>query len=123
MGDNFLNPTGTSEWEDWLFIRFKNRGLGDCLIRSEPYVLDYEKDNVHGTVFDFYWYDVFYVGYLDGAQVHKSLIHNRKDDLITMALEKRGFTVDRWRYSPPLTDCRADEICGEVEETLRRLRS
>lgn len=104
--------------------RGRERSQLDYMETQKGFRFDPYKDSVAGTRVDFYWHPpFFYAVYIDGIPVHSSLHRQTKDDLITEALERRGITVDRFRYKPPLTKQRRLEICSNIIKRLSHLES
>ena len=72
------------------------------------------------TVPDFFWVEEKVACYLDGEQVHSGIKAEARDDRITEALEKRGVRVLRFRYRPPISRKRLNEIVEEIQGALKR---
>ena len=109
---------GISNAEIQLFIELQRRGLTRYLETQKGFRFIEEVNGVLGTIIDFFWNQPYnYAVYLDGPH-HKKYAHERKDDLITEALKKRGIKVDRFEYDPPLRKRRLKEIADQIEETL-----
>ena len=91
------------------------------MVTHRRIVLNYEEDGVHGCEPDYMWGPPSYIAFLDGEGVHSSDHRRKIDRLITVALEGRGFVVDRFRYKPPMSDRRCREICDAIDERLIKL--
>jgi len=110
-----------SNAEIQLFVELQRRGLTRHLETQKGFSFIREVDGVLGTIIDFFWNHPYnYAVYLDGPH-HKKYAHERRDDLITEALERRGIRVDRFDYTPPLRKRRLKEIADQIEETLKSL--
>jgi len=64
-----------------------------------------------------------YAVFLDGEQIHTKNRQQIKDELITKALERKGITVDRFMYKPPISDARLYAIADKIKTTLKTLKS
>lgn len=107
-----------------LQARGRERAQLDYMETQFGLEFDPHAEGVSGTVIDFFWHLPFlYAAYIDGIQVHSSLHRQTKDELITIALQRRGCTVDRFRYKPPLPKWHKLEICDSIEKRLSELLS
>ena len=110
-----------SRAEEKILIELQRRGLTRLLETQKPFEFIWQVEGVHGTIIDFYWNPpINYAVFLDGP-VHLKYSHERRDELIDKALERRGIKVDRFRYKPPITKKRLREIVDQIEETLRSM--
>jgi len=113
--------TPVSRAEEKILIELQRRGLTRLLETQKPFEFIWQVEGVHGTIIDFYWNPpINYAVFLDGP-VHLKYAHERRDELIDRALEKRGIQVDRFEYKPPITKKRLMEICDHIEATLKKL--
>jgi len=104
-----------------LLKELQRRDLTRHLETQKPFEFIWQVEGVHGTTIDFYWNHPFnYAVFLDGP-VHMKYLHERRDLLIDRALMRRGITVDRFSYKPPITKKRLKEIADQIEETLRSM--
>jgi very-short-patch-repair endonuclease len=71
------------------------------------------------TTPDWFWPTRGVALYLDGEQVHSSERAQLRDDKITDMLTNRGIKCLRFRYRPPLSKKRLNEIVAEIEEALK----
>lgn len=117
-----LSYTDYSEGETRLFTELQARHLTLFMVTHRGIELSYKEDGVYGCRPDFMWGPPAYAVFLDGIPVHKTDHAWRRDGLITKALEKRGFTVDRFRYKPPLSKGRCREIADAIVQRLQELR-
>jgi len=96
------------------------RGYGRGLKSQFSMELDPEVDGVHGTTIDLFWdAPVNHAVFLDGEPVHSGKHQAETDKLVTRALRKRGITVARYRYTPPLTKTERKRIADEIEQALK----
>lgn len=112
--------TQYSEGEITLFKELQARHLTLFMASHRGIKLNYEEDGVHGCEPDFLWGPPGYAVFLDGDP-HKTSYRARKDRLITEALERRGFTVDRFRYRTPLSKREARGFADQIERVVRKL--
>ena len=108
-----------SEGETKLFIELQNRHRTLGMLTHVHIKLDKEIDGVGDCEVDNLW--DFYAVFLDGADVHKSEHRWKIDGLIKKGLERKGFTVDRFRYKPPMSNRRCSEIADAIERRLETL--
>lgn len=118
--------THVSRAEQDIFIELQHLGRDkaklDYLETQKGFRFDRHKEGVAGTRVDFYWHPpFFYAVYIDGIPIHSSLHRQTKDDLITEALQRRGITVERFRYKPPLPKREKLVICGNIIKRLSQL--
>jgi hypothetical protein len=107
-----------SNAEESIFSELQRRGLTTSLTTQKGFEFNLELDGVHGTEVDDYWGSPYnYAVFIDGPH-HLKLRQERKDELITKALERRGIKVDRFLYKPPLRKKRKLEICKKIEAVL-----
>jgi hypothetical protein len=114
-----------------IFYELRRRKLVKGLTRQHPFVLDLKKDIVAGTTIDFFWgtpeIRPYYAVFIDGVAVGKTGVpklhlrahQERRDEMVTAALERRGIHVDRFQYKPPLRKFRKIEICDAIEAALK----
>jgi len=117
-----LSYTDYSEGEIRLFWELQNRGLTTFMVSHRGIELNVEEDGVYGCRPDFLWGPPAYAVFLDGERVHRSKLAWIRDVKVKAALEKRGFTVDRFRYRPPLTKTEARRIADQIQERLSTIR-
>lgn len=115
-----------------IFYELRRRGLVGGLTRNHPFVFDLKKDIVAGTTVDLFWgvpeINPHYAAFIDGCAVGKTGVpklhltsrQQRRDELVTAALERRSIKVDRFPYTPPLRKWRKLEICDKIEERLKQ---
>jgi hypothetical protein len=115
-----LSYTEYSEGETRLFWELQARRITLYMASHRGIELNYEEDGVYGCRPDFMWGPPAYAVFLDGDP-HKSSHVARRDALIKVALEKRGFTVDRFSYRTPLSKKRCREIVDAIQERLNSL--
>jgi hypothetical protein len=108
-------------------IRMVQRGWMHHLKSQFGITFDPEEDGVHGTRIDLFWDHPYnHAVFLDGPH-HDSLHQANLDELVTLALERWGITVQRIPYDPPTS--KEEEklvygrICDEIEATLRLIES
>lgn len=105
--------------EEKIFTELQRRGLCTYLTTQAPFIFDLKKDIVAGTTVDFLWSNPFtYAVFVDGKQIHLKSRQERRDKLVTAALERRGVRVERFMYNPPLPDYRRDQICDKIQFVL-----
>ena len=114
-----VSETEYSDGEMRLFIELQQRKLTLFMVTHRGIELDYMRDGVKGCRPDFLWGPPAYTVFLDGERVHRSDHNQRRDGLITQALERRGFTVDRFRYRPPLSKGKVCAIADAIERHVR----
>lgn len=108
-----------SNAEVMVFTELQRRGLTTHLNTQYPFVFDPNKELVYGTTIDFYWHHPHrYAVFIDGKAVHLRSRQERRDELVTAALEKRGIKVDRFLYRAPLRKRRLKEIVEKIEGVL-----
>lgn len=112
-----VQPVSNAEYD--ILAELSRRDLNRFLTTQQPFEFNYEEDGVYGTSTDFYW-SLGYVAMLDGEAVHDSKRMD-KDELITKALERMDYIVDRFRYKPPLKKSRRKEIVDQIEARLTEL--
>ena len=100
-----------------LAIELNRRGIYNFITQYQ-FLFIHQVDGVHGTIIDLYFPKHSFAVYLDGDEVHKKLIHERRDLLINQALRRRGIRVRRFTYHAPITKKRLMEIADEIEEEL-----
>ena len=115
-----------------IFFELRRRKLVRGLTRQHPFVLGLKEDIVAGTTVDFFWgtpeISPHYAVFVDGVAVGKTGVpklhlrahQERRDELVTAALERRGIHVDRFQYGPPLRKWRKIEICDAIEAALKK---
>jgi hypothetical protein len=115
-----------------IFFELRHRKLVRGLTRQHPFVLDLKKEFVAGTTVDLFWgtpeISPHYAVFIDGVAVGKTGVpklhlrarQERRDELVTAALERRGIHVDRFQYGPPLRKWRKIEICDAIEVVLEK---
>lgn len=115
-----------------IFYELRRRKLVRGLTRQHPFVFDLKKDIVAGTTIDLFWGTLeirpYYAVFIDGVAVGKTGVpklhlrahQERRDELVTAALERRGIHVDRFQYEPPLRKWRKIEICDAIEAVLKK---
>lgn len=115
-----------------IFYDLRRRKLVRGLTRQHPFVFDLKKDIVAGTTIDLFWGTLeirpYYAVFIDGVAVGKTGVpklhlrahQERRDELVTTALERRGIHVDRFQYEPPLRKWRKLEICDAIETVLKK---
>lgn len=116
----YATPVAVAELK--LLIILSKRKLCRYLHTQQGFTFDREEDGVAGTFVDFYFGPYFYAVFLDGEQIHTKNRQQIKDELITKALERKGITVDRFMYKPPISNVRLHAIADKIEETLKTLK-
>ena len=101
------NPSNA---EMTLIVALQNRGVKGWF-KDQEVILE-------STVPDFWFPTKGVAVYLDGEQVHSSEHAQNRDDRITRLLERKGIKVLRFRYRPPLSRKRLNEIIVQIEEAL-----
>jgi very-short-patch-repair endonuclease len=96
-----------------LFGALSSAGLTGGMVTQQPIVLRF-------TVPDFLWVEKKLAVYLDGVQVHRKAHVERRDEEITELLERQGWRVLRFSYSPPLSFNRTREIVDAIKDVLGR---
>jgi hypothetical protein len=124
--------------EEDLFVEFQRRGLTRYLVSlgttilimkvgSQRKVIIANKESVTTqliskaelfTVPDFsFLRNNRLIVYLDGPVHKRRGVHNR-DDHIDEELSRFGFQIERFSYTPPLSQTRKTEICNRIQELL-----
>jgi very-short-patch-repair endonuclease len=83
---------------------------------------EFGEGGARGTWVDFYWRRARYAVFLDGPP-HLKERQERRDELVTKALEGMGIRVDRFAYRAPLTKRRLTEICDQIELRLVKIEN
>jgi len=87
---------------------------------TEPFQVVVDPMAGGGTTIDLFWdAPVNHAVFLDGEPVHSGKHQAETDELVTRALRKRGITVARYRYTPPLTKTERKRIADEIEQALK----
>ena len=102
------NPSNA---EMTLTVALQERGLAHGMFRDVEICLE-------KTTPDLFWPTKGVAVYLDGEQVHSSERAQLRDDKITDMLTNRGIKVLRFRYRPPLSRKRLNEIIVQIEEAI-----
>lgn len=119
MWKSRVSSVSNAEYE--ILADLSKLGLNRFLTTQQPFEFDYEEDGVYGTSTDLYYnLPKPYVCFIDGEQIHDSKRMD-KDELITKALERRGYLVDRFSYESPLRKSRRKEIVDRIEARLTEL--
>lgn len=70
------------------------------------------------TIPDFLWIEKRKAVYLDGRVCHSSDKAIARDEEIDNLLERKGFSVLRIPYDPPLTGEKLREVVGQIQEFI-----
>ena len=100
-----------SRAEESLAVALQERGVNGWF-KDQELILS-------STVPDFWFPTQGVAVYLDGEAVHSSGKAVERDDRISDVLTKRGLKVLRFRYRPPLSQKRLDEIVEVIQEALK----
>ena len=115
--------TSKAEWR--VIFRLEKLGYGHDMVLQRGHKFDVEKDGVHGT-----WTDIEYLTpyefciFIDLDKWHQKSKQQQKDELITQALEHRGYTVKRYLYSydsrKGISDTRLTEVVTDIIAVLKQ---
>ena len=103
-----VNPSAA---EEKVAVALQDRGVKSWFKDSELVLTS--------TVPDFWFPTQGVAVYLDGEAVHSGAKAIERDDRISDVLTKRGLKVLRFRYRPPLSKRRLDEIVEAIGEALK----
>jgi very-short-patch-repair endonuclease len=108
--NNNLHPQ-VSRGEIELFTALSHANLTYGMVTQQTVVLK-------STVPDFMWHLKKKAVYLDGVQVHNKAHVERRDEEINDLMERRGWTILRIRYEPPLTPEETAKIVEQIREFI-----
>jgi very-short-patch-repair endonuclease len=109
-----------SNAEMQIFQELQRRHLCTYLTTQQPWAFNLQEDMVAGTFIDFYWHIPHQLAaFIDGLH-HLKQRQEQKDAAIDRALRKRGVTVERFPYHPPLRTLRRIAICDRIEHQLNQ---
>lgn len=119
--DRMKTSVSKAEWR--VIFRLEKLGYGHDMAMQRGHKFDEERDSVRGT-----WTDIEYLTpyelciFIDLDKWHNKSKQQQRDELVTKALEHRGYTVKRYLYSydsrKGISDTRLTEVTTDIIAVL-----